>query len=193
MAVAAGSFHEPGSVGGLAHFCEHMIFMGSQKYPDENLFDSFVSRNSGSDNAYTDAHATVYEFDVAPEKFKEALDIWAQFFISPLMKESSVEREVTAVHSEFEMSKVSDYSRKYQIVQEALMRTPHPQSNFMWGNKKSLIEELDVKAFDKLHEWYPGLDTTDGRLIRNIFYKNFLYRFFLYFFLVYSKVIIRKS
>jgi nardilysin len=73
MAVSAGSFHEPSDCGGLAHFCEHMIFMGSKKYPDENLFDSFVSKFSGSDNAYTDCEATVYEMDVAPSKFKEAL------------------------------------------------------------------------------------------------------------------------
>ena len=129
MGVAAGSFMEPGNVGGLAHFCEHMIFMGSKKYPDENMFDAFVSRNSGSDNAYTDTEITVYEFDVLPEKFREALDIWAQFFIDPLMKEDAVDREVTAVNSEFEMSKVTDWARKYQIIQESLMQKGHPQVN----------------------------------------------------------------
>lgn len=132
MAVKAGSFHEPSDCGGLAHFCEHMIFMGSKKYPEENMFDSLVSRNSGSDNAYTDADVTVYEFDVAPEKFNEALDIWAQFFIDPLMKEDAVDREVTAVNSEFEMSKVSDYARRFQIMQEALMKKDHPQVLYLF-------------------------------------------------------------
>ncbi|CAG5099426.1 Oidioi.mRNA.OKI2018_I69.XSR.g16522.t1.cds [Oikopleura dioica] len=93
MVVHAGSFHEKVECQGLAHFCEHMIFMGSKKYPDENELDSFLSRNSGGTNAYTELEYTNYHFDVAPDKFREALDIWAQFFIDPLMKEDSVDRE----------------------------------------------------------------------------------------------------
>ena len=34
--IGAGSFDEPEDVGGLAHFLEHMLFMGSEKFPDEN-------------------------------------------------------------------------------------------------------------------------------------------------------------
>ena len=66
--VCVGGFHEPGHVGGLAHFCEHMLFMGSEKYPDENEFTAFVSKHSGSDNAHTDNHVTVYSFDISPSK-----------------------------------------------------------------------------------------------------------------------------
>ena len=31
-----------------------VVFMGSEKYPDENAFDSFIKRHGGSDNASTD-------------------------------------------------------------------------------------------------------------------------------------------
>ena len=64
MCVEVGGFHEPSSIGGLAHFCEHMLFMGSEKYPDENEFSSFVSKFGGSDNAHTDTNITVYSFDI---------------------------------------------------------------------------------------------------------------------------------
>ena len=33
LTVQVGSFADPEGCGGLAHFLEHMIFMGSQKYP----------------------------------------------------------------------------------------------------------------------------------------------------------------
>lgn len=158
MVVHAGSFHEKPECQGLAHFCEHMIFMGSKKYPDENELDSFLSRNSGSTNAFTELEYTNYHFDVAPDKFRDGLDIWAQFFIDPLMKEDSVEREVTAVHSEFEMAKTDDYCRKFQIIQEAVMKKGHPQSGFFWGNRKSLWEDpktISKSAYDMLHDWYP--------------------------------------
>ena len=36
MSVAAGSFQDPLEVQGLAHYLEHMLFMGTEKYPNEN-------------------------------------------------------------------------------------------------------------------------------------------------------------
>jgi Insulinase (Peptidase family M16) len=51
MAVGVGSFSDPKCCQGLAHFCEHMCFMGSAKYPGENEYDQFVSQHGGSTNA----------------------------------------------------------------------------------------------------------------------------------------------
>ena len=51
LTVDVGSFHDPQGCPGLAHFCEHMLFMGSKKYPEENYFSSFISRNGGLTNA----------------------------------------------------------------------------------------------------------------------------------------------
>ena len=31
-----------------------VVFMGSEKYPDENAFDAFIKKHGGSDNASTD-------------------------------------------------------------------------------------------------------------------------------------------
>lgn len=42
MSVRVGSYSDPSDIQGLAHFVEHMVFMGSEKYPTENEFDSFV-------------------------------------------------------------------------------------------------------------------------------------------------------
>ncbi|XP_040466082.1 nardilysin isoform X2 [Falco naumanni] len=80
LCVAAGSFSDPEDLPGLAHFLEHMVFMGSLKYPDENGFDAFLKKHGGSDNASTDCERTVFQFDVQRKYFKEALDrkkFWA--------------------------------------------------------------------------------------------------------------------
>lgn len=53
------------------HFLEHMVFMGSEKYPDENSFDKFVTLNGGYDNACTDAETTVFYFECQRKAFKE--------------------------------------------------------------------------------------------------------------------------
>lgn len=54
MSVGVGSFSDPSELQGLSHYLEHMLFMGSDKYPDENEYDSFLTKNGGSSNAFTE-------------------------------------------------------------------------------------------------------------------------------------------
>lgn len=42
LCVNVGSFSDPSDLPGLAHFLEHMVFMGSSKYPEENAFDEYL-------------------------------------------------------------------------------------------------------------------------------------------------------
>ena len=75
LCVHMGSFSDPCDVPGLAHFLEHMVFMGSDKYPDENSFDKFISLGGGFDNAHTDCETTVFYFDVQRKKFREGENV----------------------------------------------------------------------------------------------------------------------
>lgn len=54
LAVGVGSFSDPQALQGLAHYLEHMLFMGSEKYPDENEYDAFLNKHGGGSNAYTE-------------------------------------------------------------------------------------------------------------------------------------------
>ena len=60
MVVGAGFYHEPRGIPGLAHFCEHLLFMGSEKYPIENTFEQFVAKYGGYYNASTNETFTRY-------------------------------------------------------------------------------------------------------------------------------------
>ena len=96
---------------GISHFLEHMVFMGSEKYPGENHFSDWLSRHWGSENACTDSEQTTYYFECHPKHLREGLDIFSGYFLSPLLKMDAVEREVTAVESEFERVVNNDASR----------------------------------------------------------------------------------
>lgn len=65
---------DPWDIPGLAHFCEHMLFLGTEKFPSENEYNKYLSEHSGGSNAYTASDHTNYYFDVAPDAFKGALD-----------------------------------------------------------------------------------------------------------------------
>ncbi|XP_030427779.1 nardilysin [Gopherus evgoodei] len=147
LCIAVGSFSDPEDLPGLAHFLEHMVFMGSLKYPDENGFDAFLKKHGGSDNASTDCERTVFQFDVQRKYFKEALDRWAQFFIHPLMIRDAIDREVEAVDSEYQLARPSDANRK-EMLFGSLARPGHPMKKFFWGNAETLKHEPKMNNID---------------------------------------------
>ena len=72
MDVSVGSDNDPSDMPGLAHFLEHMLFLGTEGYPDPDGYQRFINRNGGSHNAFTADQDTNYFFDVDPEAFPEA-------------------------------------------------------------------------------------------------------------------------
>nr|CAD7408899.1 unnamed protein product [Timema cristinae] len=102
LCVGVGSFSDPSQIPGMAHFLEHMVFMGSEKYPQENDFDAFLTKRGGTDNASTDYEHTTFNFECQEKHLEEAMDRFSQFFICPLMKREAMQREREAIESEFE-------------------------------------------------------------------------------------------
>lgn len=58
--VNVGCSLDPKPFFGCAHFLEHMLFMGSTKYPSENEYSEFIKDNGGYSNAYTSLTNTNY-------------------------------------------------------------------------------------------------------------------------------------
>ena len=157
--VNVGSFADKNyQVPGLAHFCEHLLFMGTSKYPEENEYSSYLSKHSGHSNAYTAAEHTNYYFELSSDYLEGALDRFSQFFISPLFSKSCKDREIKAVDSENKKNLQNDMWRFYQL--DKLTSNPqHPYNGFSTGNYETLHEE----------------PTSQGLNVRDIlldFYKN---------------------
>lgn len=74
MDVNVGFLSDPKDVKGLAHFCEHMLFLGTEKYPNENDYSKFLQEHGGSTNATTYMDHTMYYFDVIPSNLSDALE-----------------------------------------------------------------------------------------------------------------------
>ncbi|XP_063684670.1 uncharacterized protein LOC134818889 isoform X9 [Bolinopsis microptera] len=149
-AVAVGSFAEPDDLGGLAHFLEHMLFMGSGKYPDENHFETIVQTDgNGYTNAYTSDEVTDYYFSTR-FKFHDIMDVFAQFFISPLLDRDSIIREVSAVNSEWQRELSSDAWTSWDIMR-VLSNVKHPFHTFSTGSI-STLNRTDIQ--DRLWDFY---------------------------------------
>lgn len=154
--VNIGAFEDPEELPGLAHFCEHLLFMGSTKFPDENEYSSFLSKHGGSSNAYTGALNTNYYFEVNHEHLKGALDRFSGFFTGPLFDQNSTDKEINAVDSENKKNIQNDIWRLYQL-DKSLSNLDHPYHKFSTGNSKTLDEipkSQGVDVREKLLEFY---------------------------------------
>jgi len=147
LCVEAGSLSDPENCQGLMHLLEHMVFMGSKKYPKENDFDDYVAKRGGYSNASTDLENTNFYFEVQSKHLWKALDKFAQFFVEPLISKNSLDREIKAVDSEATEARTKDYYRA-ELVMQKLIPASHPASFINWGD----INTLRVVDPDTLHQ-----------------------------------------
>ena len=89
ISVNVGSMDNPKDISGLAHFLEHMLFRGSKKYPETDLFVDMIKKNNGNFNAYTSGDETNYYFGSSKNSFNDILNVWSRFFIDPLLDKNS--------------------------------------------------------------------------------------------------------
>lgn len=149
LSVGTGYLYDPEEKAGLAHYLEHMLFLGTKKYPEVGSYKKFLDSHSGGSNAYTGGNITNYFFQVSHDGYNEALDRFSDFFKSPLFDKTYAEREVKAVNNEHEKNKLNDGWRGNFV--SGLMSEPgHPLAKFGTGNK----ETLSGVNGPALHEFY---------------------------------------
>ena len=152
LAVGVGSLSDPKSRQGLAHFLEHMLFLGTKKYPDVSDYGNYLKTNGGYSNAYTARDRTNYHFEIRHDALEGALDRFAQFFIAPLFTPEFTEREMNAVNSENQKNLENDMWREYQL-NNSLYRADHPANHFSTGNRETLAgtTQEELLAFYRTH------------------------------------------
>ncbi len=151
--VLVGSGDNPPGREGLAHFLEHMLFLGTDKYPEAGDYQQYIAEHGGSHNAYTSFEHTNYFFDIQAPYLEDALDRFSRFFIAPRFDEGYVGREMNAVEAEFQMGLRSDPRRGLDVLQ-AVMNPEHPFSQFTVGSLETLADRPGAPIRKDLLEFY---------------------------------------
>lgn len=149
LAVQAGSWDAPEGAAGLPHFIEHMLFLGSEGFPDEQEFSLFIDQHGGQKNAYTSDVFTSYFFTVDAPALHGALQRFGELFRAPLFNPDSLERERLAIDQEHAKNRGND-GRRALFVQKELSLQNHPHHIFSTGDKYTLA---NVTA-QQLREWW---------------------------------------
>ncbi len=153
LAVNVGHFDDPKERQGLAHFLEHMLFLGTEKYPDGSEYQHFISQYGGSNNAWTATEHTCFFFDIHHQFFAEALDRFSQFFISPLLAKTFIDSERQNIDAEFRLKLKDDIRRLYDVHKETVNQE-HPFSQFSVGNLETLSDRPQSCIRDELVQFF---------------------------------------
>ncbi|MDI5890085.1 insulinase family protein [Halomonas rhizosphaerae] len=137
--VGVGSAQDPEDLAGLAHFLEHMLFLGTDAYPESDAYQAYLSRHGGSHNAFTAPHDTNYFFDIEPDALPGALDRFSRFFVAPLFNADRLESERNVVHSEYQ-ARLREDGRRAQDVLNELLNPDHPTTGFSVGSRETLAD-----------------------------------------------------
>ena len=151
--VAVGSGTDPKEWPGMAHFLEHMLFLGTEKFPESGEYQAFIQQNGGHTNAFTAYDHTNYFYDIDPASLKESLDRFAQFFISPLLNAEFVERERNAVDSEYYARRTDDFRRTWSA-RKRVFNPLHPVTKFSIGNNQTLADKPQQSVRNALLEFH---------------------------------------
>ena len=140
MNVSVGSAQDPEATPGLAHFLEHMLFLGTDEYPQADSYQQYISRHGGNHNAFTANQDTNYFFDIEPSALPGALDRFSRFFVAPRFNPEYVERERNAVHSEYQ-ARLRDDGRRINEALDQALNPEHPTTGFSVGSLATLNDD----------------------------------------------------
>jgi len=139
LSVGVGAFSDPMDFQGMAHYLEHMLFMGSESFPEPDGYMNFAAENGGSSNAYTSSEITNYMITIENQAFPEALHRLSEFFSAPILDPEYIQKEKNAVNAEWSMRRESEGRSIYRLQRELL--GDHPANRFTIGNLETLADK----------------------------------------------------
>ena len=146
LRVHAGSHDAPGKWPGLAHFLEHLFFLGTPRFPLDDGLMRYVQALGGQVNASTRERTTDFFFEVPPSALAGGLERLCQMLAEPDLGIERQRREREVIHAEFiAWSRSPQAQQQFALLQAAA--PGHPLGAFHAGNRYTLA--LQDPAFQQ--------------------------------------------
>jgi predicted Zn-dependent peptidase len=138
VAFDAGSRTERPEENGMAHFLEHLVFKGGEKYPDHRSINNTAERLGGVLNAYTSHDLVAFHITVRAEAAPEALDLLTDFVARPRLDGDELDRERGVVIQEINRA----YDQPAVVAEYLIDRASfgeHPLGRTVLGTEENLL------------------------------------------------------
>ena len=137
LRVAAGSHDVPGAWPGLAHFLEHLLFLGTERFPAADNLMVWVQRHGGLVNARTCERHTDFFFELPLSAVEGGLERLCDMLGHLRMNMDEQLREREVLHAEFiAWAREPLAQREIKLFQP--LNPGHPLRAFHAGNRYSL-------------------------------------------------------
>lgn len=134
VTVGAGSFQD--DYEGSAHFLEHLLFMGSTKYPDYNEYHSYIQTCGGEENAFTADDITCYYIGIESAFLEKGIDMLSWFFRDPILDKKYIKSEMNIIDAEHNKNILSDMWITHDMFKKFILTNKF--NKFSTGNNESL-------------------------------------------------------
>jgi zinc protease len=154
LAYKVGSADEEIDQTGLSHYLEHLLFKGTDKLVPGDI-DRMTQRNGGKNNAYTSEDMTVYHFDFAADRWKQALEIEADRMRNTRIDEKhEFQQEKGAVISELKGGEDLPWDLEYKVILPLLFPKGSPYAHPVIGEEKHVAAATAEIIQRHYNKWY---------------------------------------
>jgi predicted Zn-dependent peptidase len=137
VAFDAGARTERPEENGMAHFLEHLVFKGGEKYDDYRKVNETAERMGGSLNAYTSHDLVAFHITVRAEAALEAIDLLTDFAGRPKVDPDELDRERGVVIQEIQRYKDQPSMVAEELIDRAAFGE-HPLGRTVLGPEEHL-------------------------------------------------------
>ncbi len=137
VAFDAGARNERPEENGMAHFLEHLVFKGGEKYPNYKDVNETAERLGGVLNAYTSHDLVAFHITVRAESAPAAIDLLTDFVGRPKIDADELDRERGVVIQEINRA----YDQPSMIAEYLIDRAAfgeHPLGRTVLGPEQNL-------------------------------------------------------
>jgi predicted Zn-dependent peptidase len=137
VAFDAGARNERPEENGMAHFLEHLVFKGGEKYPTYKDVNETAERLGGMLNAYTSHDLVAFHLTVRAESAAPAIDLLTDFVGRPGLDAEELDRERGVVIQEINRS----YDQPSTVAEYLIDRAAfgeHPLGRTVLGPEENL-------------------------------------------------------
>lgn len=164
LAFDAGARTERPEENGMAHFLEHLVFKGGEKFADHHAVNETAERMGGVLNAYTSHDLVAFHITVRAEAAGEALDLLTDFVGRPKLDAEDVDRERGVVIQEINRSKDQPAVVAEHLIDHAAFGE-HPLGRPVLGPEEHLRSfSRDAIAAFRERRWPKGVAIAAGNL-----------------------------
>ncbi len=148
-----GGSYEPDGKTGISHALEHMMFQGTEKYPDGE-FSRIISRNGGQENAFTGADYTAYYQKLEASRLPISFELEADRMRNLSLLKKDFDKEMEVIKEERRM-RTEDNPQNFThevAMSVAYQTSPYQQPIVGWMHD---LHNLTITDLEKWYErWY---------------------------------------